>query len=344
MDKNETLYEKYWKCRDYELERFWKNSTFVWTFLGLCFGAYGVLFMSKKEGLVMSDSIPYAIVFVSNLGLALSFIWLWMARASKAWFEVFENVIWQIDSVSQKDKNDDKYLIHNYWTIKREDKWYKPKNMFRSRPFSPSGIVIGIGWNLIIIWLFILIFSIVKKWSELNLGWLICTFLPIIMAILMRIFCVRSSTLRNVEQEKVYKNLKQDLPDTIKYFEVKKDYVFFFLNESTVSDSFQKLQKFFKAIDDKPECDGLTIKYSYDKIKKYYDNIDKNISSFKVKMQTKYPLIYRAKDSIALVSLQTICDEQIDEIKKNVNKNSDKIVLSNDKETITIPIDCFKDK
>lgn len=344
MEKKETLYEKYWKCRDYELERFWKNSTFVWTFLGLCFGAYGVLFMSKSDNLIMSDYIPYAMVFVSSLGLALAFIWLWMARASKAWFEVFENVIWQIDSVSQDDTIDDKYLIHNYWSIKREDKWWKPKNLFRSRPFSPSGIVIGIGWNLIVIWLFILIFTTVEKWGNLTSWWAICAILPIIGAILMRIFCVRSSTLRDVEQENVYKKLKQNLADTIKYFEVKTDYVVFFLDKSTAPETLNKLQAFFKNIDDKPECDGLTLKYSYSKVKKHYANIDENISSLKGKFKNKYSLIYHDKSNIVLLSLNEITQQQVDEIKKYVKSNSEQIVLSDDKRTIAIPIDCFTDK
>ena len=43
IEKLKELYCRYNQCRDAELDRFWKNSVFVWTFLLICFSAYGFL-------------------------------------------------------------------------------------------------------------------------------------------------------------------------------------------------------------------------------------------------------------------------------------------------------------
>ena len=46
MSENEKikfLYDKYNESRNQEMDKFWKNSMYVWTFLGLCFTGYGVL-------------------------------------------------------------------------------------------------------------------------------------------------------------------------------------------------------------------------------------------------------------------------------------------------------------
>ena len=43
------LYKRYCDCRDQELDRFWKNSTYVWIFLAVCFGAFGQVILKYFE-------------------------------------------------------------------------------------------------------------------------------------------------------------------------------------------------------------------------------------------------------------------------------------------------------
>lgn len=274
----EQLYKRYNECRDYQLKQFWENSKFVWAFLLVCFAAYGALFMSKDINCISKKYLAFAMLFVSSLGVALSFVWLWMARASKAWFEVFENVIWHIEDVLNKLKRNRDLLIHNYWSIKREKHWYCPRNLFRAKPFSPSKIVIGIGWNLISLWIGIGLYSLRYIKDNENYFIYLFTFFPIIGALLMRIICVRSSALRNPNEEIVYQNLKNDFEKLKIYFEIKGLDINFYLTNDEAVEQLQSIEKILKI---KPKLDELTATFSYRAVKHYYKSINQKKEKIK---------------------------------------------------------------
>lgn len=321
QNDNDILYNRYKQCRDQEIDRFWKNSVFVWTFLGMCFGAYSALFIAKDVPCCSQTYIPYIMLYICSLGFAVSFIWLWMARASKAWYEVFETAIWKMESCDQIITKSNDYLIHNFWSVKREKGGKGYKNIFNSRPLSPSKIVIGIGWNLIILWLMIGIFTIVRYSNGLK-GWAYLALVPIISIIYMRFCGIRSSTLRNLNEEDVYKALKKDFKDL--YFEVKFWNVLFYIPENNAIQSFKSIIDKFKGI--KYTIDGLKLSYSYFSIKKHYKLRQQKVDDF-IKL-------IKSKDIIALgdITGTTIyIDKNKNEALTMIQKIlSEKYVIEND--------------
>ena len=79
----------------HEIDAIWRNSTFLWGFEVVLFGAYGI----SVTKLIEADSIHAAfgycisIVFITFIGLCISAVWIAIAKASKTWQEWFEQRI-----------------------------------------------------------------------------------------------------------------------------------------------------------------------------------------------------------------------------------------------------------
>lgn len=96
------IYRAYWHCRDFEITHLWQRSVFLTAFIVLCFSAYGCLAADMLSALRMPTDTPSdtywliahgAAIFISLIGTALSLLWIMMAKASKAWAEVYECAI-----------------------------------------------------------------------------------------------------------------------------------------------------------------------------------------------------------------------------------------------------------
>lgn len=239
--KLKELYTRYNQCRDAELDRFWKNSVFVWVFLSLCFTAFGILVKefnmpnTKLKPLSPVDYYQFLLI-VSGIGLILSLIWVWMARGLKAWYEVYESAIWEIETYKNEFKYPRKYLINNFWSVKESDCCLK-RLVTDSKPISPSKIVILIGCLLVTIWGGALFYSIWQYWfCKISTCCYYCEegcfcydsichcdiqekhwfiFLGSIVVIIIsligfRIFA-KSSTLRNKEDKNIFDKIRNDI-------------------------------------------------------------------------------------------------------------------------------------
>lgn len=111
------LYDQYWHCRDFEINNLWQRSIFLGTFLALCYTGYGVFFgkafFDDKGKLALFTDFqncatiplicdPIALshliaVAIACVGAILSLLWIYMAKSSKAWQEVYEAAIAAID-------------------------------------------------------------------------------------------------------------------------------------------------------------------------------------------------------------------------------------------------------
>ena len=158
--KLKELYTRYNKCRDLELDRFWKNSVFVWCFLLLCFTALGKIVFDYNtqydlqllhKGLKEEDYYLFALI-ISIIGLIFSHIWVWMARGLKAWYEVFEMAIWQMETKNNVFDFPPEYTINNFWIVKGTKNTLQ-KLFVSSAPISTSRIVIIIGKLLVLFWI-----------------------------------------------------------------------------------------------------------------------------------------------------------------------------------------------
>ena len=78
-----SVYNGYWKCRDFELQHFWQRSVFLTAFLIACFAGYGGLVVAALEcanlsvqKLTLVNGIGFAI---SLVGIVLSLLWIMSA-------------------------------------------------------------------------------------------------------------------------------------------------------------------------------------------------------------------------------------------------------------------------
>lgn len=224
LDKLEKLYNRYNQCRDLELDRFWKNSVFVWVFLALCFTAFGALVkdynMPIRNFEKIDDEDYYLfLAIVSGIGLFLSFVWVWMARGLKAWYEVFEMAIWNLETNKNVFDYPDDYTIDNYWTLKKANNWFE-KHLVSSASFSTSKIVILIGCFLVALWFGAFGYSLGKlfdcsfywniSFESINIPF--CLFLLSVLGLIFLCkWFIRSSVLRKSDAQSLYLSIKSAL-------------------------------------------------------------------------------------------------------------------------------------
>ena len=333
-EKFEKLLARYNQCRDLELDRFWKNSVFVWVFLALCFTALGTVFTEYSridcKRRIDKETCETVLPIIAFCGLFISKIWTWMARGLKAWYEVFEVAVWDMETKSNVLGYNRQHTVENYWTAKQNG-----INPFNSKPYSPTRIVILIGHLLSVIWLVlflrflyvscncvmpfevsgnyfwsigawvisitILIILTLFRLKPKHYGWYIggCILVMSILVLLLFVmnctiksdldicfnywltlvlclfivmvicpFLVRSTTLRDDDENKIFANIRLKLRENTQgiprdlYFEVKDWRIkFFFDNSSTKSFYRTTLQKL---------CEGTVV----NKKPKWFKRID----------------------------------------------------------------------
>ncbi|MBR4264760.1 MAG: hypothetical protein IKQ46_01755 [Bacteroidales bacterium] len=233
------LYKHYYEGKDYHLKRFWENSIFVWTFLMVCFTAYGFLISKFLEGKFCDESknlFPILSSFICIIACTLSLLWLWMAKGSKAWYEVYENAIWNMESLRNVFSFEHESLIHNYWSLKT-DKDFNNKTFFEKifsvRGFSPSKIVILIGWLLVIFWICAFVFGILIYFNICCLNiFVTCIISFMIIFIFFKTVKdkIKSSSLRDYSDEILFNRIKSDkfIRKMGIYFEVNDNQVKFY--------------------------------------------------------------------------------------------------------------------
>lgn len=274
------LYKRYNECRDAELDRFWKNSIFVWVFLALCFTALGSLIkdynmptkaMSESKQISQNDYYLFLNI-ISGIGFILSWIWVWMARGLKAWYEVYEMAIWNIETYKNEFQYPQDYLINNFWTIKESRNW-----ITSAKPYSPSKIVILIGWLLVIIWGGALLYSIIRfsiPTLKCCYSFIVILIGLIIIGIIILFRCFsKSSALRNKDANKLFQNIRQELNSSKQlsntYLEIRdKNINFGILNQ----DCNTELLNLFPDIHF--HCNETFVTCSYKEMQSYYQIID----------------------------------------------------------------------
>lgn len=347
--KLEKQYERYNKCRDQELEKFWKNSTFVWCFLLLCFGAFGKILLdyldlleSNKDA-AKSDRCLILLAVISYCGFFMSRIWTWMARGLKAWYEVYEDAIWDIESAKNVFNFDRKYTIENYWYIKTEGFSFS-----NSDRISPSRIVVMIGHLLSVVWLFafgkcLYVYSkcaSVLGWPQNANGtfwwWFVCGLIVIFLCYL----CLYSTTLRNKEENNIYKLIRCDLEHynvPQMYFEIKKGEVSFW-----GANTYKTLKHIYNL---NPKFKDNTFKFSLKEMIEYYSYTNHLRNLLSTNLDLCSQKIIRKDDNIYIYTKKDLTTEVISilniTVKTEIKRTKNKIIIP--KHCITLPtISCRK--
>lgn len=157
------IYKSLWMCRDLEIKNLWQRSVFLGAFLLACFAGYGGLAVAAigRGGQMgidarwMVNGAAFGICFV---GTVLSFLWIMMAKGSKAWYEFYENAIVAL-AKAHRDKFEESLrdLEGRRWERIKDFQW--PDNMSDSLlntkggAYSPSKLNAAVGFVSLGIWI-----------------------------------------------------------------------------------------------------------------------------------------------------------------------------------------------
>jgi len=149
--------EGFYKIRKFEIQNLWQRSIFLATFTVILFTGYG----SLVEKLISYDeyqSITAHIIccLLTFLGSIFSIIWIMMAKGSKAWFEIYERRIIDIES-------EPTLRIPQKFQMSKGAPWSRNDSLWSLEPgaYSVSKINILLGQVLRVTWLIAFIIHIV---------------------------------------------------------------------------------------------------------------------------------------------------------------------------------------
>ena len=160
------LRETFYRLRDFEISNLWQRSIFLSALLVLFFPAYGVLVSKLFENTVKHIIYHEICCALALCAIIFSIIWIMMAKGSKAWFEVYERKICEIEEEEDLGIKG-KYSMQNMgkkpWSL--DSRLLSPK----AGCYSVSKLNILIGQFLFILWVIIFIIHCIGIISFLNM-------------------------------------------------------------------------------------------------------------------------------------------------------------------------------
>ena len=157
--------ETFYRLRDFEISNLWQRSIFLSALLVLFFSGYGFLVSKLFEKEIEKPLIIHEICCViALLAIVFSTIWIMMAKGSKAWLEVYEKKIIELER-NMVLKIDMKYQLGEYCTP-----WNLDHNLYTTKPgsYSLSKLNILIGIILNVTWLIIFIIHFLGAFTSLK--------------------------------------------------------------------------------------------------------------------------------------------------------------------------------
>ena len=141
--------ETFYRLRDFEISNLWQRSIFLSALLVLFFSGYGLLVSKLFEEEIKKFLMIHEVCsVVALLAIIFSIIWIMMAKGSKAWYEVYERRICDIE------KEENLNIPSKYWMGADCTPWRLDSNLFttNSGNYSVSKLNILIGIILMITW------------------------------------------------------------------------------------------------------------------------------------------------------------------------------------------------
>lgn len=145
--------------RKFEIELYWKRSTYFWAFLVSAFGAYSFVWsMSDCTRQVLDRNL--FLVLVSAIGILLSLCFYLVNRGSKYWQENWETQIDillkdKVGPVFQRVKNPNNRMIDRK----------KCFGLLESYPFSVSKVNTLLSLLMIVVWIILFFVSVGLYWK-----------------------------------------------------------------------------------------------------------------------------------------------------------------------------------
>ena len=143
--KRKLAFEKAHEIRKFEIELYWKRTTYFWAFIAFSFGAYIAVVSSESKKFTNREN--YAFV-ITCIGFIFSLSWYLVNRASKHWQTNWEVII---DDLEDEFTGD---LMKRH--IKNNNKWYELTLSYR---YSVSRINQIVSLFITIVWVILMCFS-----------------------------------------------------------------------------------------------------------------------------------------------------------------------------------------
>lgn len=160
---NDKLFEL-WKeanaRRDFELSHLWQRSILLTALIVVIYTVYATLLSKTIDGNTNIDPMVFNEVagFITLVGLVFSLIWVMMAKGSKAWFEVQEKRIIEIEK-KLFDPEYDGYKMGDDCSLKEIDACIFST---KAGKYSVSRLNIFIGIVMSLIWVALFVVHFVK--------------------------------------------------------------------------------------------------------------------------------------------------------------------------------------
>lgn len=156
--------DTYYQLRNFEISNLWQRSIFLSALLVLFFTAYGYLTSELIKCIGNSLVLNEICCGIALCGFSFSIIWIMMAKGSKAWYEVYERRICDIEKEKEL-KIDEDYRMGADCRPHKLD-----SNLFTMKAgrYSVSKLNIMIGISLMIIWVAILVIHYTMALVEFN--------------------------------------------------------------------------------------------------------------------------------------------------------------------------------
>lgn len=153
------LREGFYRCRTFEVSNLWRRSFLLSIFQVLSFILYGLPasgLLNAAPGASNLLTLNQAAYAAALFGMSFAVIWIMMAKGSKAWYEVYERYIFEIEQA----ENDGLKIPARYRLGALCRPWEMNSNLFSKKAgrYSPSRLNITIGTVLLTTWFAVLVF------------------------------------------------------------------------------------------------------------------------------------------------------------------------------------------
>lgn len=165
--------ETYYSLRKFEISNLWQRSVFLSAILVLFYSGYGYLVSKFLDEEVKKTLLLHELCCaIALLAVVFSIIWIMMAKGSKAWYEVYEKKIFDIEE--QSELNIPECHRMQPKGILRELDQCLFSN--RSGRYSVSKLNILIGQVLLINWIIVLIIHYIGALCDFDYIEVLCDF------------------------------------------------------------------------------------------------------------------------------------------------------------------------
>lgn len=191
--------ETYYSLRNFEISNLWQRSIFLSAILVLFYSGYAYLVSKFLDEEVKNPLLLHELCCaIALLAIVFSIIWIMMAKGSKAWYEVYENKIFDIEEQSEL-KIPECHQMKPKCTLQKLDQCLFSNHGGR---YSVSKLNILIGQVLLINWIIVLIIHYIGALCDFdhiealcdfvhNVCWdcIVITIIPIAFLIILLTAC-----------------------------------------------------------------------------------------------------------------------------------------------------------